>query len=132
MQQRPRYLFSLDSGIVSPLYSVARLCRDPQIRRKAIGLLREYPIREGMWDGLLAAKASEIQMEVEEELAREMLPDGQTELRCASDIPREARIVTVLPQFRPGERKARCLLSKNTVPHSMDQVEWHYHRDVEW
>jgi len=40
--------------------------------------------------------------------------------------------VTVLPQFRPGERKARCLLSKNTVPQSMDQVEWHYHRDVEW
>ena len=88
--------FTLDVGIVGPLYDTARVCRDPVIRRRAINLLREYPCREGLWDSLLAARAAERQMEIEE--------NAVAEVRCAADIPGWARVTGFWPKFRVGER----------------------------
>ena len=88
--------FTLDVGIVGPLYDTARVCRDPVIRRRAINLLREYPCREGLWDSLLAARAAERQMEIEE--------SAVPGVRCAADIPSWARVTGFWPKFHIGER----------------------------
>ena len=39
--------FSLDNGVIAPLYEVATLCRDPVIRRRAVQVLRSAPRQEG-------------------------------------------------------------------------------------
>ncbi|KAK3685010.1 hypothetical protein B0T22DRAFT_500043 [Podospora appendiculata] len=58
--------FSADLGIVPPLYVVATKCRDPQIRRRAIQLLRSSSRREGMWDSELVARISMWIADIEE------------------------------------------------------------------
>ena len=97
-EDKMAHVFTLDFGIVGPLYETARMCRDPFIRRKAIRLLRDYPCREGLWDSLLAARAAERQMELEESA----VPFVQK----AEDIPERARISTAIPTFHIGERWA--------------------------
>lgn len=58
--------FSADLGIVPPLYVVATKCRDPNLRRQAIHILRSSARREGMWDSELTARIAEWVMLVEE------------------------------------------------------------------
>ena len=96
-QDQEPYLCTLDYGIVSPLYNVARLCRDPIIRRKAINLLRTSRVREGFWDGPLAARGAEVLMELEESAVC-------TVPVVASDIPAQARISYVKTIWEPGDQ----------------------------
>jgi hypothetical protein len=96
--------FTLDFGLVGPLYDTARVCRDPYIRRKAIHLLRTYPRREGLWDSLLAARSAEREMELEESAVREV--------QTAADIPGWARISSALPTFHPGHRWASVVYTR--------------------
>jgi hypothetical protein len=42
-----------------PLHLTALKCRDPQIRRRAIALLLDCPVREGVWDGVMLAEVDE-------------------------------------------------------------------------
>ena len=100
--------FTLDFGIVGPLYDTARACRDPKIRRRAIDLLRMYPCREGLWDSLLAAGSAERQMELEEGAVHEV--------EVASDIPGWARITSVIPTFHFGERWASLVFTRQQQP----------------
>ncbi|KAI9727226.1 MAG: hypothetical protein M1834_008486 [Cirrosporium novae-zelandiae] len=59
-------IFSLDIGIVLPLFFTAIKCRDPLLRRKAIKLLGALHRREGVWDSEGATKVAEKIMEIEE------------------------------------------------------------------
>lgn len=59
--------FSADLGIVPPLYVVATKCRDPEIRRQAIQLLRSSSRREGMWDSQLSGLIGRWVASIEEE-----------------------------------------------------------------
>ena len=138
---RPRTLFSLDFGLVAPLYEIARLCRTPHLRRRAIALLRAHPMREGMWDSLLAARAAEAQMELEEGMALDIQlrrgggrEDAGYGVQRAEDVPRDARIITLLPDFVPGRRWARVFFSR--LPAQSPGVdrprEWHFQRVIEW
>lgn len=43
--------FTLDIGIIPPLYFVLATCQDPVIQEKAFRILRDYPQRENLWDG---------------------------------------------------------------------------------
>lgn len=56
-EQRQTYAstFLFDMEVVSPLYHVALKCRHPQIRRRAIVILRNSIRREGLWDSNMAA-----------------------------------------------------------------------------
>ncbi|TKA82888.1 hypothetical protein B0A55_01172 [Friedmanniomyces simplex] len=54
---RPTFLFDME--VVSPLYFVGIKCRHPQIRRRAIALLRQSMRREGLWDSNMAAAIAE-------------------------------------------------------------------------
>ena len=89
-------VFTLDRGIVGPLYDTARICRNPVLRRKAINILRMNPRREGLWDGVLAARVAERQMELEE--------SAVAEVNVAADVPGWARINSVVPTFQFGDR----------------------------
>lgn len=94
---RPMYSFSLDFGIISPLSDVARLCRDPVLRRRAIQLLRLCPCREGLADSLWSARVCERVMELEE-------AGVLGEVKSASDIPANVRIRKVVADFSPVGR----------------------------
>ena len=86
------YSLTLDMGVVAPLSDVARLCRDPQIRRKAIKLLRLRPCREGLADSLLNARVCERVMQLEESAS-------PGPVLCAADVPPYARIRTLITRF---------------------------------
>ena len=101
--------FTLDLGIIGPMYDIARSCRDPSTRRRAIAVLYNYPRREGLWDSLLAARVAERTMMHEENAA-------SAAVTKSSDVPEWARITTVLPKFSISERKATVTYIKDQLP----------------
>ncbi|KAJ9623400.1 hypothetical protein H2203_005659 [Taxawa tesnikishii (nom. ined.)] len=90
--------FSLDIGIVGPLFALARKCRHPLIRRQAIKLLRAAPRQEGFWDGMMAARVAERVVELEEE--------GLTDVKECADVPDACRISEIWPVFDYESRQA--------------------------
>lgn len=84
-------IFTLNLGIVGPLYHIAMQCRDPHIRRRAIRVLYTWHRREGVRDSVLAARAAEAIMIAEE--------DGQIIHTC-SDIPAWRRITAVVIDYQ--------------------------------
>jgi hypothetical protein len=84
--------FSLDLGMVGPLYDIARRCRDPSLRRKAIHMLRTCRRREGLWDSSLALLAAERIVAIEED-------DDVAVAQSASDVPGWRRIFNVKHVF---------------------------------
>ena len=93
-----RALFTLEMGIVGPLYDTARSCRDPVIRRKAINLLYLNPCQEGLWDSVLAARVAERVMYLEER--------GLKDIATSAEIGDEDRLSTVVPTFDKERRRA--------------------------
>ncbi|KAM5350999.1 hypothetical protein ACJ41O_003722 [Fusarium nematophilum] len=79
--------FSMDIGIVPLLYYVALKCRHPEVRRRAIEMLRATPRREAVWDSIGAAAVVEEVMRVEEE--------GLGEISSQFDIPAAARVFSM-------------------------------------
>lgn len=61
------HLGSLVTMIGEPLYSLAAVCRDVVLRRKAIELLRKYPHREGHFDSHVLVRLAETRVKIEEE-----------------------------------------------------------------
>ncbi|GKZ49566.1 hypothetical protein AbraIFM66951_002135 [Aspergillus brasiliensis] len=59
--------FRLETVTTEPLFLIALRCREPTIRRQAIRLLRQYPRREGICEGMAALKIAERAIEIEEE-----------------------------------------------------------------
>ncbi|QKX64115.1 uncharacterized protein TRUGW13939_11288 [Talaromyces rugulosus] len=53
-----RQTFSFSLGIIPPLYVVASRCRDRDIRRRAITLLKNCKRREILWDSNMATEAA--------------------------------------------------------------------------
>lgn len=90
--------FTLDMGVIGPLYEVTARCRDPFVRRKAIALLKSAQLQEGVWNSFLTATVAERVVQIEEA--------GLGEVRCCADIPDWARISNVDPKFDPVGRKA--------------------------
>lgn len=88
--------FTLDIGLVGSLYDVARRCRDPNIRRRAIHLLHSFSRQEGLWDGRLAARVAKRVVDIEE--------SGLGTVVSCNDIPNSARVAAVLPVFEPEKR----------------------------
>ncbi|RDW80805.1 hypothetical protein BP5796_05503 [Coleophoma crateriformis] len=86
--------FTVDLGVVVPLYFVALKCRLHHIRSQAVKLLVSNPRREGLWDSVFAGKAAEWVQKVEEEHQ----DNGQ--------IPSWARVRNVHTTFNLQRRKA--------------------------
>jgi hypothetical protein len=79
-------LFSIDLGIIAPLYILVSRCRDPAIRRRGLQLLASCNRREGIWDSTLTARVAERIIAIEEE--------GATShpVLYASQIPEYSRV----------------------------------------
>jgi hypothetical protein len=61
-------LFTLEMGLIDPLYWTGLKCRNPFMRRQAAQLLRSCG-REGIWDGAIMACVANHVINVEENLA---------------------------------------------------------------
>jgi hypothetical protein len=114
--------FTIDLGVIGPLFEVISRCRDPVIRRRGVSLLKSRYRQEGVWNSFLVAKVAERLIEIEEE--------GLGEVKSCKDVPDWARISDVHPEFDPVGRRAtltygRCG-GKNNYQRRMIQevVEW--------
>ena len=123
-QSKQKHQFTLDSTLIAPLYEVARHCREPALRRRAIALLREHPTREGLWDSLIAAQAAERQIELEEQAVK-------GPVMSAADIPRESRVIRLIPKFDESERKAVLTLVR-LLPADRTFVEAQTQESITW
>ena len=57
----PRALeFSLDMGVIYPLYWTAVKCREPWTRQRAMTLLRSTTLQEGVWNAAAQASIAEV------------------------------------------------------------------------
>jgi len=52
--------FSLDMGIIYPLYWTAIKCREPWIRQRAMSLLRSINFQEGVWEATAQASIASV------------------------------------------------------------------------
>lgn len=115
-------MFTLDADIVGPLYDLARRCREPLVRRKAIRLLYTYPRQEGMWDGVLAARVAEQVVAIEE--------SGLGEVRSAAQVPDWARVSDMNPIFDQEQKKA--LLCYQRYNGANSAVRTNMQEVIEW
>ena len=105
--------FSIDLGIIAPLYYTAVSCRDPTIRRRAVSALSS-PRHEGAWSAVDAARVGFLAIQIEE--------DGLGEVRSSSDVPESSRlseIHTAGPNTAVSKRdqiRLRCAFSGRTSP----------------
>ena len=113
--------FTMDSGVIGPLYDVAATCQDPILRRQAIFLLKTLSRQEGAWDSDLAARVAERVAAIEEE--------GLGGVRSNADVADWARI-RVEPRFDLEGRRAvlkyrRLESPYGTVSKMVEEViEW--------
>lgn len=79
-----KHSFSYDFGYLIPVYMCAVRCRDPILRRRALGILQSHPRQEGIWESTAAAAVAAQWIAMEEE--------GLDILTCAADVPEHQRI----------------------------------------
>lgn len=93
--------FSLDIGIIAPVYYVALKCREPTLRRRAISLLKSSNSQEGAWDSATMADLAKRVLEVEEQ--------GIEDPKMASDIPEQNRLWRAWFDLRSGATAIECM-----------------------
>lgn len=107
-QCSPKFSFTMDMGIVPPLYFVATNCRVPNVRRQAIELLATASYQEGVWEGTLAAMVATEIMNVEERGVFGFVNDRETIAAEHSTLPtipsaqRLYRVCVNLPNVGTG------------------------------
>ncbi|KPM40259.1 hypothetical protein AK830_g6263 [Neonectria ditissima] len=91
----PRSPLTLEPGLIIPLFLTCQECRHPQLRSRAIRLLRGLNRREGMWfsDGAAAVATKIMSIEGQTVLEGDLPP-----LAPAPEIPWEAWSAGVHPQ----------------------------------
>ncbi|KAF2469330.1 uncharacterized protein BDR25DRAFT_48249 [Lindgomyces ingoldianus] len=104
-----RPVFSSGSKLLSGLWLASTRSRNPTMRRKAIGLMLEYPRREGVWDSILAGRiAWELNMFEESALNGDLCEFPEQSARNfpqTSNIPECNRVRDVLITYT-GLRRA--------------------------
>lgn len=101
--------FTLDMGVIHPLYITASKCRSSLIRRRAIDLLNIAPSLEGAWDAKSYAKVAERLMQLEEGCLEEQQPTDPgavpewCRIHSAEIYPHnDRRFADVLFRYRPN------------------------------
>lgn len=98
-----RASFTIDGGVIGPLYVVATKFRNSTMRRQAINLLLGKPRREGIWDSRVTAIFATTIMQMEEEA----MVDGI--------IPESARVRGVGIAFDLMERRGILRYSRGRL-----------------
>ena len=98
--------FSMDLGIIVPLYLTVLSCRDPAVRREALSLLSRLslPRQEGAWNANDASRVGQWVIDVEEK--------GLGKVESAEDVPESSRIQRIDAIAHMEERLVhlRCVL----------------------
>lgn len=104
--------FALESGILRSLYIVGLKCRDTILRRRAVDLLRNATVQEGLWSGRVFAGYLQRVVDVEEKQARQLRPDIPQETPLTYEtVPDAARIHDVVlasDDTRPALARVVC------------------------
>jgi hypothetical protein len=107
--------FSMELGLVHPLFFIATKCRDWNLRRRAIALLRKAG-KEGVWEGPIMAVLATKLMKLEE--------DG---IARGTTVPERNRFHELKKNV---DYDNRLVLFEATKPIDQSYETWHYHRDM--
>ena len=107
--------FSMELGLVHPLFFVATKCRDWNLRRRAIAQLRKAG-KEGVWEGPIMAVLAQKVMRLEEQ--------GVTR---GTLVPERNRFHEIKKNV---DYDGRQLLFELTKPLDDTYQNWHIHRDA--
>jgi hypothetical protein len=107
--------FSMELGLVHPLFFVAVKCRDWQLRRRAIAQLRKAG-KEGVWEGPLMAVLAQKIMRLEEQ--------GVTR---GTLVPERNRFHEIKKNV---DYDGRQIMFELTKPLDDTYQNWHFHRDM--
>ncbi|KAK4540554.1 hypothetical protein LTR36_009084 [Oleoguttula mirabilis] len=91
--------FSLNMGVLAPLYFLALKCREPLIRHKALDLLSTCSHQEGVWDGPTLAPSANAIVQLEEQNLR---------VDVASDVPEVNRLYQAFFDHSIGNNIVYC------------------------
>lgn len=92
--QAPRqpFTFSFTASVCEPLYLAARSCRNGAIRRRAIELLRKWPMNEGIFTSTILADVAEAVMNLEEGAAANGLIASECTCQAGVFVCHEHRV----------------------------------------
>lgn len=110
-----RRTFTLDHGVVQPIMCTAIMCRDPGLRERAMNVLHLNARREGLFDSALVTCVVERAAEIE----KAAVPDAMK----PSDIPTWARIDSIIPYLRFGDRHAVYYITREAPAFSAQPPE---------
>ena len=103
----PTPAFSVDFGLIAPLYYTAISCRDPHIRRRAVSVLSS-PRHEGAWSAVDAARVGFLAIQVEEE--------SLGEVHSSKDVPESSRLSEINLKASEGDRIHLTCIFSGAVP----------------
>jgi hypothetical protein len=90
----PKRAFAFEPGVLPTVFLIARKCRVPTVRQRAIDLMRDGCIQEAMWDGKPYATFMQQLAELEESMAQCSMPnDVDVSHRLVEAIPEHARFI---------------------------------------
>jgi hypothetical protein len=81
VEQQPQ--FYMEIGILPALFFLSTKCRDPEVRRRGIGIMANNHIQEGIWNSGMAAKVARRVMTMEE---------GEFAVKSSNDVNDMARV----------------------------------------
>ncbi|MCJ1270935.1 hypothetical protein MMC22_010832 [Lobaria immixta] len=87
---------SFEWGVIAPLFFIVVKCRDPRLRRQALGRLHCLHRREGKQDSLVASRIVERIIEIEEE--------GLENVQRAEEISNEKRVINTCIVVKMDQR----------------------------
>ena len=122
LSKSPSFIFSLDLGIVQPLYYAATKCRYPPTRERAILLLHSFPRQEGVWDSVVVAKLAERVKSIEEETLSKSMSTNER-------VPEFRRIHSVDTSIDRDRRRTEVTYTQrlNGMDGEWDErIEWIY------
>lgn len=119
--------FTLDMGIIGPVFNAATLCRDPVIRRRAVQVLRSASRQEGCFNSHVCAVVAEQAIAIEEAAAAG--PASESLLRIlselekykfasvtqCSEVPDTARLTYVYPRVDAVQKRVFMRLGQRGV-----------------
>lgn len=109
-------VFTLDMGIIPPVFSVVMRCRDPVVRRHAIDILRRNTRQEAVWKSTLVARVAQRVVELEEE--------GLGVVNTCDDVPLKARLAGVQVSMDPTKQRAQIHYLKGSSAYRTETMTW--------
>ncbi|KAH8893038.1 hypothetical protein GQ53DRAFT_122608 [Thozetella sp. PMI_491] len=106
--------FSLEGGVILPLFLLASRCRHPVVRRAAIVIIDRLSRREGALNGSLVARVADRIVSIEE--------DGLVGVDSCQSVPEGSRLFCVRVWLQPGATEAKFDYSKRAEEQGKSRV----------